>query len=184
MRITGGQLRGRRLKLPRGGHVRPPSGRVREAVFNVVGQSLQGEKVLDLFAGSGAFGLEALSRGADHAHFVERHRGVAQTLAANVAACGLERQATIVRQDVNQFLKNINHLVSWPITLVFMDPPFYEELAPASLSGLGAADGIAPGARVVVKHSVAEQLAVKYAGLTKVWQRRYGSNAVSIYNRQ
>lgn len=122
MRIIGGTRRGRKLAAPQGSATRPTSDRVREAVFNALfslGDPVTGATVADLFAGTGAYGLEALSRGAAHVTFVENGRAALAAVAANVKTLGLSAEATIVDRDVRRWL---DHAPA--VDLAFVDPPY------------------------------------------------------------
>jgi 16S rRNA (guanine966-N2)-methyltransferase len=145
MRIVAGQWGGRRLIAPPGRTTRPTSDRVREALFSILGP-LDGERVLDLFAGSGALGLEALSRGAAHGVFVERDRAALGALRANVEALGAD--ARVIAGDAGRFLDSAGESGAH-YDLVFLDPPY------RSTVGLGRELSLepvlAPGARVVVE---------------------------------
>ena len=122
VRVVGGVLGGRRLEAPTGDAVRPTSDRAREAVFNMLfGLGLpEGASVLDLFAGSGALGIEALSRGATHATFVDSDAAAYQAITANLTALGVTDQAAVVRSDVTGFLAGQHN----PVDLAFADPPY------------------------------------------------------------
>ena len=106
LRISAGAARGRRLTVPEGLSIRPTSDRVRQAIFNVLGQFFDGERVLDLFAGSGAMGLEALSRGAGRLTLVEQDREAIRAIEANLRMLGWEERARVVRGDVGAFLRS------------------------------------------------------------------------------
>lgn len=181
MRITGGSRRGRRIRSPRGDKVRPAGSLVRQAVFNLLGQNLTGVVVLDLYAGTGVFGIEALSRGAAHALFVEKDPAVVKMLARNIAELDLSAEATIYRQDVNRFLKNMKLSEHLPATLIFIDPPFYKDLAAPVLPLVQGPPWLAAGGRVVVKHAVADSLPAALPGLHRIRRRQYGSTVISIY---
>lgn len=120
MRIVAGAWGGRRLRVPRGRSVRPTSDRVREAWMSAAGPELPEARVLDLFAGSGALGLEALSRGAASAVFVERGREALPVLRANIRSLGADESATVVADDVFRFLERPGE----PFDLAFADPPY------------------------------------------------------------
>jgi 16S rRNA (guanine(966)-N(2))-methyltransferase RsmD len=123
LRIIGGEQRGRKIDVPAGGQVRPPTDRVRQAIFNLLRQLVPGRPAFDLFAGSGALGLEALSRGAAHATLVENDARVASTLRRNVAHLHYEHAATIVVADVYRW---IDRSVVWPAgpAVVLIAPPY------------------------------------------------------------
>lgn len=126
MRIVAGRFGGRRLIVPRDGRVRPTADRVRESWMSIVAPELPGARVADLFAGSGALGLEALSRGAASAEFVELAPGSLEALRANIAALGLEEQARVHRGDALRFAER---LAPAAYDLVFADPPYTTDAA-------------------------------------------------------
>ena len=126
IRIIAGRWGRRRLKVPRARSVRPTPERAREAWLNVLGSSLEGARVLDLFAGSGALGLEALSRGADHATFVERDRRALECLRANIAALAAGDACTVVGADVFSYLSGVER---GAYDIAFADPPYARGLA-------------------------------------------------------
>lgn len=126
MRIVGGRWRGRRIEAPPGEQVRPTADRVREAWMNILGARLPGARVLDLFAGSGALGLEALSRGAQVAEFVEIAPRSLRALAANASALGAGAAALVHRQDATRFVESLE---DGAFDVAFADPPYAQGLA-------------------------------------------------------
>ncbi len=181
MRIIGGTDRGRRLRAPRGLGTRPTADRMRVTLFDVLGPSLAGARVLDLFAGTGAVGIEALSRGAARAVFVERDRAPLRALRANLAALGLGRaRARVVAGDVLAMLP-VLAASEEPFDLVFLDPPYAAAgAAERTLAGLLAHGLLAPGGRVVVQHPARGALAVP-AGLAPFREpRRFGDTALTF----
>src|SRR5262245_27759042 len=160
MRLTGGLDRGRRLKAPRGLRTRPTAAKVREAIFNILGPPPEGA-VLDLFAGTGALGLEALSRGARRVVFIERDRHALAALRQNLREIGCESRSTVIAADVRSGLRRLAATAggaavaadrsasqfSW----VFMDPPYAEEAA-SILGELAERDLLAGCAVVIVEH--------------------------------
>lgn len=183
MRIIGGTRRGTHLaevgKGDQAAHLRPTSDRVREAVFNLLingkldggGDPVPGARVLDLFAGTGALGLEALSRGAAHATFVDTGKVALALIRRNLE---LTRQTgTIVRQDATQLPPNPDH----PYDLVFMDPPYGKHMGEAALAAAMGGNWIAGRAVVVWEENTALQLP---AGFTMIDQRKYGDTAITI----
>jgi 16S rRNA (guanine966-N2)-methyltransferase len=123
LRIVAGELGGRYIEAPRGRRTRPTSERVREAWFNALADRLPGARVLDLFAGSGALGIEALSRGAQRAHFVEADRRAAEVLRRNLSALGLEKRAGLTVGDVFAYLRRLEGAKE-PFDLAVADPPY------------------------------------------------------------
>jgi len=172
MRVIAGELGGRPLRSARGAQTRPTAARVREALFSMLG-ALEGARVLDLFAGSGALGIEALSRGAARATFVERAPGALAALRANVAALDLGERCEIRTSDALAALRS-----SGQYDLVFIDPPYADaaELAGALSRGLPAV--LAAGARVVSESDRREPLALE---LPLVRERRYGDTMIRIH---
>ena len=152
MRVIGGTDRGRRLAAPKGLTTRPTAERVREALFDILGSTVTGMRVLDLFAGSGAVGIEALSRGAARAVFVERDREALCALRANLAALGVSRErARVVAGDALAALATLAHREA-PFDLVFVDPPYAGALGSWALQTLVGSVLLGPAARVVVQH--------------------------------
>jgi 16S rRNA (guanine966-N2)-methyltransferase len=160
MRIVAGIWRGRALSAPAGAATRPTADRVRQALFDMLlhapwggRESIEGARVLDVFAGTGALGLEALSRGAAHATFIERDRAALATLRANIAACRTETLCTVLVADA------VAASSGPPCGLVFLDPPYGQELIPRALARLAAGGWIAPGALLVAETGRDEALA-------------------------
>jgi 16S rRNA (guanine966-N2)-methyltransferase len=152
MRIDAGSHRGVRLVSPEGLDTRPTADRARQAVFNILMNSydaVRDAKVLDVFAGSGAMGLEALSRGAERASFIESDRGAAEAIKKNIAACREQPRAQLF---INDALKPPRVAANWgPATLVFLDPPYQKDLIVPALNALHEAGWIAPEALVVAE---------------------------------
>ena len=172
MRVIAGELGGRRLRTPRGDRTRPTAARVREALFSMLG-TLEGARVLDLFAGSGALGIEALSRGAAAATFVERAPPALAALRANVAELGLGERSEIRAGDALAALRG-----GAIYDLVFIDPPY---AAAAQLSGALSRDlpaVLADGARVV---SESDRRAPLDLELPLLRERRYGDTMIRIH---
>src|SRR5512139_37752 len=124
MRITGGRLRGRRLASFRGLEIRPTSDRVREAIFDLLGHHLAGERVLDLFAGTGSLRIEALSRGAAWALFIDRSPKALKLIVKNLKLCGLESQGAVLLKDLLKGFPRRHRLLEEKMDLVFVDPPY------------------------------------------------------------
>jgi len=179
VRVIAGELRGRRVDVPKTGAVRPTYDRVRESVFGIIDPLLDGARVLDLFAGSGALGIEALSRGAAAATFVERDSRVATVLGGNVERLGLEGRSHVVRGDAVRFLGT--RVPGGPFDVVFVDPPYASSLAADALERLGGWPGLAPLAHVVVEHGEDRQLKDSYGRLVRYRARSYGDTTVDFY---
>jgi 16S rRNA (guanine966-N2)-methyltransferase len=172
MRVIAGSYRGRRLTAPRGTDTRPTSDRVRESLFAILGP-LDGMGVLDLFAGSGALGIEALSRGAAGAVFVERAPAALKVLRANLATLGLEQE--VHSGDARTFARKAR-AAGETYDLVFLDPP-YREAGPLA-SELDVAALLAPGGRIVVESDRRAPLEID---LPMTFERRYGDTLIRIH---
>jgi 16S rRNA (guanine966-N2)-methyltransferase len=183
MRITGGLHRSRALTAPRGKDTRPTSDRVREALFGILTSAgaLGGARVLDLYAGTGALGLEALSRGAAEAVFVESSRGALEALRANVAALALSPSARIVDGDIERSTRRI--VAAGPFDLVFADPPWAKVDtgdAPRALVALASAGAFAPKAWLVLEHA-SRTPSPEVPPLARIQTRAYGDTTLTFY---
>ncbi|HVW46240.1 MAG TPA: RsmD family RNA methyltransferase [Solirubrobacterales bacterium] len=175
MRVIAGELKGQRLVAPRGRQVRPTSERVREAVFSTLGERVEGAVVLDLYCGTGALAIEALSRGAARATLVDRD---IRPALGNVERLGLAGRADLVRADAGSWLASASAQAE-RFDLVFVDAPY--RLAPDLAAELDRhlPGVLAPGGRAVIESGARSPLAI--ASLARLRQRRYGAADVSIY---
>jgi len=176
MRIVAGRNRGRRLLAPGGTIVRPTSERAREALFNILAHGrfaptpvYQDARVLDVFAGTGAFGLEALSRGARFATFIESDPEARAALAANIEGLGEAGRTRILAADATAPPRP-----DGPYELAFLDPPYRSALASPALSALAKTGWLAPSALIVVEISARGEFATP-EGFTMIEERRYGA---------
>lgn len=182
LRIIAGKARGRRIRAPSGRGTRPMRDFVREAVFDVIGERVAGARVLDLFAGSGSLGLEALSRGAEEAVFVERSRRAVETIRANLEALGMEKEGRVARADVLAFLHREEH-PERPFDLIFIDPPYKinleyrEELLKRLVEG----GFLASSALLVVQAPLRRQTPSIPKEIVLLRRRKYGEAAVDVY---
>ena len=183
-RVIAGSARGIRLRAP-GAGTRPFADRVKQTLFAILEPELDGARVLDLFAGSGAGGIEALSRGAASAIFVEKDQGAAAVIDTNLRAAGLAGpDATVIRWDVVRWLAEAN--AGAVFDLVLVDPPYAEtDVLIRTLTALGAADApLAPGARVVAKHFWRDRPPDRIGLLASERDRRFGETALTFYRRE
>ncbi len=184
MRIVGGSLRGRRIAVPSGRQVRPTSDRAREAVFNILahgmGVGLDGARVLDLFAGSGAYGLEALSRAAASAVLVDNAAPSVEAIQRNVEGLELADRARVVRADAARLTNGAD--ISGPFDLVFLDPPYDEGLEAAALGCLASADLLEEHAVCVVETRSKHDFEAPVGYATQD-QRTYGQARISFLRR-
>ena len=182
MQVVGGKAKGIRLKGPVTTGTRPTTGRVRAAVFNILHEeSYQQGRVLDLFAGSGSLGIEALSRGAAWADFVERDRRQCQVIQANLEATGFASIARVYCSDVGRCLPTLEGLYH----LVLLDPPYaMKELDELLEEMAGNPRLLQSDGTVVVGHSRFLEMRPEYGSLSRVRSRRYGDNVVEFYRRE
>jgi 16S rRNA (guanine966-N2)-methyltransferase len=173
MRVVGGRFRGRNLASPKSPAIRPTADRLREALFNILlhayGDPITGARVLDLFAGTGALGIEAASRGAAFVLFVDDGAEARALLRENVAALGLGGSSRIFRRDATKL--GPAHPVE-PFSLVFLDPPYGRKLAEAALAAARAGGWLLPDALIVVEEAVKSAFAAP-EGFVELERRRY-----------
>jgi 16S rRNA (guanine966-N2)-methyltransferase len=185
VRITGGRFRGRTLAAPADTRVRPTSDRVRQAVFNIllhndfgVGFSVEGARVIDLFAGTGALGIEALSQGAAYTLFVDDNADSRALIRDNVEALSLTGVTKIWRRDAAD-LGPLNTGAGGPFNLAFLDPPYRKDLANAALASLDGGKWLTPSAVLVVETADEEQLSL-LTSFREIDSRRYGETKVTF----
>ena len=174
MRVIAGSARGRSLVPPRGSATRPITDRVKETLFAILGERVIDATVLDLYAGSGAIGIEALSRGAASCHFVEQDRRAVAAIRENLERAGVGEHASVHAVDVMGYL---GRPPEYLFGLVFVDPPYEERDILAPLERLG--DRLAPGAAVVVKHHWRTPIP-EPPGLARWRERRFGETTLTF----
>jgi len=178
MRITSGQARGYKLKVPQGGNVRPAQSIVRQAIFNIIGEFIEGAKVLDLFAGSGSLGIEALSRGAAWCGFVDKDKKVTQVIKENLSHTHFEDKAKVYTLKAERFLDE-----SDPNTydFVFLSPPYAQGVDLNLLEKL--AKVLKSGGLVIFEHSKDTKVPTKINSLKLLDERTYGAAKISFYQK-
>lgn len=182
MRISGGEFGGRTLRTPKGESTRPTSGMVRESLFNILAPRIADARFLDLFAGCGSVGLEALSRGAAFAEFVEKGRPALDCLRGNIATLGVTEQTSVLPVPVERALDQLARSGE-RFDIVFLDPPFADVQAYVQVfervSGILSEEGI-----VVAQHDARVTLPDTIGEITRYRLRPIGDNALSFYQRQ
>ena len=183
MRVIAGSAKGRRLDAPRGRLVRPTADRVKEALFSILGSrvDLGGATLLDVFAGSGALGIEALSRGAAAVTFVEQEAAARRALTANLGRCGMAERARILGQPATRALARLAEDGEARFDGVLMDPPYGQALADRTLARLGGGPLLRPDGWVAAEHHIEDHLAERYGTLWLTTAKRYGNTVVSLY---
>ncbi len=179
MRIISGKFRGRKLLSSSGNATRPTSDRVREALFNILSYQIETATVLDLFAGTGALGIESASRGAGSVVCIDNSQTAIGTIQKNVGNLALEETLKIIKWDIARDLNCIR--TSEPVyDLVFLDPPYGRGLVEKALENLHRSRSVKPGATLVVEHSNREPLPEDRPFLELTDQRKYGKTLVSF----
>lgn len=179
MKIVGGTARGRIVDAPPGRHTRPTSAVLREALFGSLAARIPGARVLDLFCGSGAIALEAVSRGAQSAVLVDADIKAVRCAAQNCAALKMDKQCRVYRNDFEKALR-ILRKKGERFDFVYVDPPYQGGLYEKALDGLFP-DLIAPGGCVVLEHAAADEMPPATPLCQKEWTRVYGTRAMTLY---
>ena len=170
-------------KLP-GRLIRPTADRAREALFSIIGRKVENAKVLDLYAGTGALGLEALSRSAELAVFIDHSPQALQIIKKNIELCGFSDRTLVFKRDLSKglsFLKK--HLPGFAFSIVFVDPPYRQGLAAGMLQELADSGIILPEGLVIIEEAPRVELPADAAGLILVDQRRYGEAGFWLYRQ-
>jgi 16S rRNA (guanine966-N2)-methyltransferase len=179
IRVVGGELKGRKLVTVAGKETRPTSDRVRESIFNILGDTVRGACVLDLYAGTGAMGIEALSRGAKWVFFAEDHKAALAALAKNIEKCSLVNRTRTIKWNILDNL-NIFQAHEPAFDLVFIDPPYNKNMIQPTLFHLALSRCLVNGARLAIEHSPREPIPENRPEFEMARQRRYGKTLVSF----
>ncbi len=182
MRIISGTSRGQKLATPRSPSLRPTSDRVKESIFNILRDKVEGRIILDLFAGTGNLGIEALSRGAKKAVFVEKGRHAIQLIQKNLAHLGFQERSEILERDVNRAIGILKQRGEC-FDLLFMDPPYQKGLVQATLMKLESHPIYDSGSILVVEHNRREPFPHRLLGWDLIRQRRIGDTVLSFLTR-
>jgi 16S rRNA (guanine(966)-N(2))-methyltransferase RsmD len=181
MRVTGGIFKGRLLKTLKGRALRPATDMVRQAVFNIIGRErTESAKVLDLFAGTGAYGIEALSRGAEYIVFVEKDRKMCEIIRENVQKLSVEDKVMISRLDAIDAINKYSYRKD-KYSLLFADPPYGKEIVKKLIELIDRSEILKDDGIVMIEHSKSELPEEEYERLKRWAFRRYGDTCISIY---
>lgn len=182
MRIVAGTAKGRALEGPKptSRHIRPTADRVRETLFNILGQWLDGHAVLDLYAGTGALGLESLSRGAGKAVLVDQDREALGLCRQNTDHLGFTAQVEILSMPVARAVETLGKRGA-KFDLIFADPPYAARVVEGVLEQVARAGVLAPGGTVIVEHDKREPAPESHEGFSRVDERRFGDTVVSFF---
>jgi len=181
VRVVAGSARGCRIRVPRGDLVRPTQDRVRESLFMILGYPLNVSAAVDLFAGSGALGIEALSRGAEFVTFVDRNTACLEAIRENLARCGFLQRAAVHRAAIPRDYAGIRRAVARQYDLVLLDPPYRLRDATALLTGLHRCSLLRENARIVLEHSTRHLVRSVPAPFAVQDQRAYGDTALTFF---
>ena len=183
MRVITGSAKGRRLMAPRGMETRPTSDRIKEALFNIIGSRIIDINFLDLYAGTGAIGIEAISRGAKKAVFIEKSPQAVKIIRENLKLTGLPDQAEIMAYDADRALEILKS-EGFTFDIVFIDPPYRKELVKTSLEKLEYCKLIGPGGLVIAESSKIDVLPDEVDHLKRFRQEKYGDTVLTFYQDQ
>ncbi len=178
LRIIAGRLKGRKLVSPDWEGLRPTSDRLRETLFNVLAGRVDGARMLDAYAGTGAVGIEAISRGAAHVTFLERDPRAIDLIAENLARCGVRDGYTVLRADA---VKGNQSALAVPFDVVFVDPPY--AMTPEAAASV-VADAVAPNGRMVLEHARRTTPTARLGSLTLTRTLQAGDSALSFYTHE
>jgi 16S rRNA (guanine(966)-N(2))-methyltransferase RsmD len=181
MRIVGGEHRGRKLVAPEGAATRPTSEKVREALFDILGKRITGAVFGDLFAGTGAVGLEALSRGASSCVFVESRSEALEALQRNIGLLKVAARCRVIAVDASRALDLLDS-AGRALDLCFCDPPYADARWPRLLAGMGARAAMAPGGLLVVEHAARTPPACP-VGMGRGRTYKYGDTGLTVFER-
>jgi len=181
LRIISGELKGKRLFSPKGIKIRPTADRIRESIFNILSSRILNSVVIDLFAGTGALGIEALSRGASFAIFMDTDKEAISVIEKNIAVCRLDGRIKIIRADIARNKIAFNNEIP-SVNLVFMDPPYNKNLIKPALINLSATRFLQKNALIIIEHALTETLPEDVLEYKLSDQRRYGKTLVSFLN--
>lgn len=182
MRIIGGHLKSRKISYPKSRLTRPMTDRTKETLFNILGSLVDGKHVLDLFAGSGSVGMEALSRGAIDCTFVDRADWASKVITRNLRELEIEDQAEVIQGDALRYITKAGKERK-KYSLIFIDPPFHQGLVKKTLNKLDQSDIVTPFAQIVVGHSRHEPLPDSFQSLKVTRTKKIGQACLSFLFR-
>jgi 16S rRNA (guanine966-N2)-methyltransferase len=179
LRIISGTLRGKKIWTIPGNAIRPTADRLREAIFNILGQGIRNSTVLDLYSGTGAFGIEALSRNATYCVFIDGNKKAVQLIGKNIHLCNLESRAQCFLWDIS---KNLDCLKPIPqrFDMAFLDPPYGQNLVPITLYHLDQVKRLSENAKIIIEHAAIDPVPAHVPGYTVVDRRKYGKTMITF----
>ena len=180
MRVITGKAKGIILNTPDGLQTRPTSDRVKEALFSVIQFDIAGANVLDLFAGTGQLGIEALSRGANRAVFIDAADSACKLVKNNLKKTKLDMQAQVIRSDYMSYLRSTREKFS----IIFLDPPYAEEFLENALKIITEIDILQSGGIIVAERPLGKELSLEFPGYSRTKDYKYGNTLICIYRKE
>ena len=180
MRVISGNARGVQLKTPEGMKTRPTADRVKEAMFSIIQFDLPGTRVLDLFGGTGQLGIEALSRGAKHADFVDEADSACKLIRENLKRTKMEQQARVIRSDYSAFLQRCTDRYD----IILLDPPYAEVFLENSLKLITEIDILQSGGIIVTERPIGRELSCDFPGYNRSKDYKYGQTLVTLFRKE
>jgi 16S rRNA (guanine(966)-N(2))-methyltransferase RsmD len=179
MRVITGKARGVQLKTPEGMLTRPTADRVKEALFSIINFDLPGASVLDLFAGTGQLGIEALSRGANHAVFIDAREDACKIIRENIRRTKFENQASVIRSDYQEYLRRCKE----KFDIILLDPPYAEVFLENALKSITEIDILQSGGIIIAERPIEKELLLDFEGFTRSKDYKYGKTLLTIYRK-
>ena len=179
MRVITGKARGIQLKTPTGMQTRPTADRVKEAMFSIINFDIPGARVLDLFGGTGQLGIEALSRGANSAVFVDAREDACKIILENLRRTKLESQARVVRADYLEYLRRCKE----KFDIILLDPPYAEVFLENALNSIAEIDILQSGGIIVAERPLGKELLCEFEGFTRSKDYKYGNTLLTLYRK-
>ena len=179
MRVITGKARGVQLKTPEGMLTRPTADKVKEALFSIINFDIPAAKVLDLFAGTGQLGIEALSRGADSAVFVDAREDACKIVRENLRRTKLEAYASVVRSDYLDYLRRCKN----KFDIILLDPPYAEEFLEKALKCITEIDILQSGGIIITERPLGKELPYDFEGFTRSKDYKYGNTLLTLYRK-
>ena len=179
MRVITGKARGVQLKTPEGMQTRPTADRVKEAMFSIINFDIPGAKVLDLFGGTGQLGIEALSRGASTAVFIDASEGACKIIRENLRRTRLETQAKVIRGDSLEYLQRCKE----KFDIILLDPPYAEVFLENALNCIAEIDILQSGGIIVTERPLGKELLCEFEGFVRSKDYKYGNTLLTLYRK-
>ncbi|WP_267127629.1 16S rRNA (guanine(966)-N(2))-methyltransferase RsmD [Thermoanaerobacter thermohydrosulfuricus] len=183
LRVIAGKLKGRKVKSLEGNEVRPTADRVKESLFNILMNKIEGSIFLDLFAGTGNIGIEALSRGAQFCYFVDKSLKSIKCIRENVTELNLVPFAKILHRDVLKVIEMLDKN-NTKFDIIFLDPPYYQNLVDKTLIKLGEAKVLKEDGIIIAEHHKNDKVRERYGNLVKIRENKYGETILSFYKEE